>query len=181
MRCLALLTLTAACGSATIVRTACDACGGDCVDEVVPNRGYRHVDGPVDYVDSPPTSGSHDACWAPWGVHDSLMPPERWVHNLEHGGVVFLYGCEDCADDVATLTTLTQSLPQGRALLTRYDGAMEHTFAAVSWDHRRVLGCADPDALTAFFDDHVAQAREDLTAGPSCDPSNTFDPPDTDE
>ncbi|XP_076817736.1 uncharacterized protein LOC143463210 [Clavelina lepadiformis] len=40
--------------------------------------------------DQIPNSGPHREAWAVFGEYDYL-PPGRYVHNLEHGGVVFLY------------------------------------------------------------------------------------------
>src|SRR5260221_8549375 len=62
--------------------TRCDACeDAKCV------TSYNHVLGPVSYPDPPPVGGDHYPCWAKWGVHTEVVPPERWVHNLEHGGI----------------------------------------------------------------------------------------------
>src|SRR5688572_1109535 len=60
----------------------------------VPYEGAPHVafGTPVTYRHYPPASGPH---WSPahsWGVYDDRsIPPEWWVHNLEHGGIVFLF------------------------------------------------------------------------------------------
>jgi len=43
----------------------------------------------------PPALGRHRERWAKWGEYDYL-PPQRWLHNAEHGGVVFLYN--QCLD-----------------------------------------------------------------------------------
>src|SRR5262245_53797475 len=67
--------------------TSCGACA-----QSQPIQGFMHVSGHIDYPDPPPASGNHNGrCWSDWGVIASEVPPERWVHNLEHGGIVFLY------------------------------------------------------------------------------------------
>lgn len=151
---------------------ACDACGGACVEDFIPARSADHVEGAIDYADNPPTGGDHSACWAQWGVHAEVMPPERWVHNLEHGGVVFLFDCPDgCETERQALADHVASLPPGRALLTGASG-MPARFAAVAWEHRLLLDCLDLEALDAFFAARVGQGPEDLGAGPpdSCPP-----------
>ena len=147
----------------------CDACGGDCVSESEPATSRQHVDGEVAYTSYPPSSGDHDSCWAEWGVHTDVVRAENWVHNLEHGGVVFVYSPELPAEDLATLTTWVGALPQGRAVLTPADEPMDAVVAAVSWEHRLLLGCFDGGALDDFFWDHIGNAPEDILSEPgSC-------------
>jgi hypothetical protein len=148
----------------------CDTCGA-CV-EAVPISSAHHVSGPVSYPDPPPAGGDHDACWAIWGIHADAVPAERWVHNLEHGGVVFLYdcpgGCGDGAEALSEITGLVGSHPL--ALITPYTG-MSQKFAMVSWGRRLVSDCIDPQAAAAFYTVHVNRGPEQIpdNPAPSCD------------
>jgi hypothetical protein len=161
------LFLAVGCGEARLFE--CASCGGECSDEFLPSESARHVEGSVEYKDFPPAGGDHDACWSSWGVHPEEVAPERWVHNLEHGGVVFLYDCpEGCQEDIDALNTLVNSLPAGRALLSSASG-MPSRFAVVSWENRLLLGCLDLTQMQSFFSLHVAQGREDTTADPPAD------------
>lgn len=146
----------------------CASCDGECRIDHVPATSREHTDGePVDYPDRPPTSGEHDPCWAEWGVHTEEVPDENWVHNLEHGGVVFLWNCpEGCEEEVAAIGTLVGSLGEGRALASPY-GLMESRFAVVAWEWRLLTECHDEASFRAFFDEHVAQAPEVSTADPT--------------
>jgi hypothetical protein len=46
----------------------------------------------VPYNSDPPTSGDHAGSQvAPWDIFDETLPPETFVHNLEHGGTVIHY------------------------------------------------------------------------------------------
>ena len=75
--------------------------------------GKFHVATKVDYPSVPPTSGDHwaqPAAPAPWGVKTSWLPFEVTTHNLEHGGVVILYGPDVTADQVNTLRTYVRQL-----------------------------------------------------------------------
>lgn len=163
------LLIWLACGQKTIELEVCDACGGDCQQDSLPDRGNDHVAGSVDYADHPPASGDHWPCWAEWGVHSEAVPPENWVHNLEHGGVVFLWNCpEGCAEDQAAIEALVHdTLPVGRALSTPY-ADMAMPYAAVSWQHRLQLSCLDIPALTDFFYANIGHAPEDLVSPPNC-------------
>lgn len=49
----------------------------------------------IQYHDFPPRGGPHRPLWPLYGEY-LYLPPQRWVHSLEHGSVVFLY--HPCAD-----------------------------------------------------------------------------------
>lgn len=147
-----------------------DRCGAR--EEAVTVLGANHVEGPIDYPDPPPAGGDHSACWATWGVHTDTVPPERWVHNLEHGGVVYLYGCaaDGCGSDAAALAEISAFVgAHPLALITPYTG-MTKRFAVVSWGHRLVSDCIDARAATAFYSAHVNWGPESISSnpGPSC-------------
>jgi hypothetical protein len=146
---------------------ACAACEGRCVETYTPADGASHVDGDLSYPDEPPSSGDHNGCWASWGVHTEEVAAENWVHNLEHGGVVFLYDCpEGCATEVEQLAAYVSSLPEGRAILSPY-AAAEYRFTAVAWEHRLELGCLDLPLFQSFYGEHVGRGPEDVTSEPS--------------
>jgi len=102
--------------------------------EHFPSQGNAHiprVDYPHDpYNSSPPTSGPHLAGLAPWGVHNGPLPPELLVHNLEDGGVVIYYGCEDCPDLVAKLAAIV--IRQKRVVLVPGRG-LSHRIVLSAW------------------------------------------------
>ncbi len=149
----------------------CDLCSGLCYETYEVATGATHVSGDVAYADEPPTSGNHNECWATWGAHSEQVAAEQWVHNLEHGGVVFLYDCPggSCPEEKAALTTYVASLPEGTALLSPYEPA-DLPFTVVSWEHALELGCFDLEAIQAFYTKRVGHAPESETSepGPSC-------------
>lgn len=142
----------------------CTTCGG-CA-ESRPVVSAAHVTGPVDYPDSPPASGPHDGrCWSSWGVQDSEVPAERWVHNLEHGGVVFLYRCDDgCEQDLVSLRELVDT--HERTLLTAYS-QLPTRFAVVAWGVRLLSDCLDLTVFESFYAMHFDHAPESLASGPA--------------
>jgi hypothetical protein len=68
----------------------------------------------VEFPSLPPTSGDHwsqtGVAPAPWGVKTSWLPFEVTTHNLEHGGIVILYGPDVTSDQVNTLRTYVRQL-----------------------------------------------------------------------
>lgn len=153
-------------GISEIVSTACEACGGDCQTLTATINDHTHTNDDVYYSVEPPVGGPHHSCWVPWTVYVSAPPTERWVHNLEHGGLVFLYNCVDgCADEQATLEAFVRGLPQGRALMSPY-AEMDARFAVIAWGVSETTSCVDTTALQAFYDAHVDDAPESITADP---------------
>jgi len=145
----------------------CAACAGECLEETIPPTSANHVEGDLSYASYPPSSGDHNPCWSTWGVFTEPVLPENFVHNLEHGGVVFIYDPTALEADLAALTALVTAFPQGRAILTPASEPMAMKFAAVSWGHRVQLGCYDEAALSTFFWANVGNAPEDVTSNPS--------------
>jgi len=85
-------------------------------DHVVPlNRSHVHVcvDSEIEYpaqrMALPVLAGQHRERWAKWGEYDYL-PMTRWVHNIEHGTVAFLYNICLAEEDLCLLRSYIQSL-----------------------------------------------------------------------
>jgi hypothetical protein len=140
----------------------CASCGG-CEEQRTVNSA-QHKPEPISYADNPPTGGDHASCWSTFGVHGEAVPESRWVHNLEHGAIVFLYNCPDgCAAEVKQLEALAKGRPF--ALVTP-DARLPTRFAAVAWGIRLLSECLDGDAFIEFYDKHVDQAGESTTSPP---------------
>ena len=89
--------------------------------QVQADMGRNHILPPESqrYAECPPASGNH---YAPpggpiiaryYGPDDATLP-QGWIHNLEHGGLVILYNCDQGACDDATqqaLQDLFQTFP----------------------------------------------------------------------
>jgi hypothetical protein len=133
-------------------------------EQVVPVTGAAHVNGPLDYPDKPPVGGDHNPCWARWSVYERELSTERWVHNLEHGGVVFLFRCDgDCASEVLAMANVVNTNPQ--AILTPY-AALPTRFAVVAWGVRLTSDCFDLARFQRFYDEHVGHGLEQVSSNP---------------
>lgn len=119
-------------------------------------------------ADEPPVGGDHYGRWAAFGAYAEALPRGFWIHNLEHGAVVFAYRCDEgCHDEVADAEALLGDLPadgacaEPRVLLTP-DPHLERSWAAVAWGHRLDADCFDPQLFRAFYDAYVGQGPEDV-------------------
>jgi hypothetical protein len=70
----------------------------------------------ISYNSFPPTSGRHLDQAAPWGSYPDPVSPVRYVHNLEHGGIVILYGNSVPADEVEAVQAFVDADPNGTLL-----------------------------------------------------------------
>jgi hypothetical protein len=57
----------------------------------------------VTYTIIPPVGGPHSPVWMNAGVYDKPIPPERAVHNMEHGAVWITYRPDLPASEVQAL------------------------------------------------------------------------------
>ena len=116
-----------------------------------------------EWMNNPPHSGPHWPMWANWGEHDETLEREFWVHNLEHGGIVFAYRCAgDCDADVQILRDVMTMRPDLRILITPDPDLPADGFAAISWTWVHTFATPDLDELLCFVDQHENHAPEDV-------------------
>ncbi len=125
-----------------------------------------HVDLPevIEYERQPPSSGDHRPQWARWGEY-TYLPPQRWLHNLEHGGIALLYN--PCAGEAVVdalreiaLTRPDDAEGEFRWLLTPYVG-LETAVAVVAWEWTYTAECVGADEINDFINLHYRMAPED--------------------
>ncbi len=119
----------------------------------------------VVYTSQPPAGGPHRPYWGRWGEYSELLP-EIYVHNLEHGGVAFLYRPDASAADIEALREYAKVADAAsggtfRWILTPFDG-LESEFAAVAWGWVYTANCVDAAGLDVFVERHYRQAPEDI-------------------
>ena len=139
------------------------------VGRQVPDEGQRHVPvgTAVSYRNVPPTSGPHWPRVASWRVHAEELPPEIWVHNLEHGGIVILYRCgTPCPDLMQQLWDVSQTFPRSKhgdvkLLITPYRG-LKTRLAILAWTWIDEMEAFDRGRLLRFYQAHVDRGPEDV-------------------
>lgn len=145
--------------------TEVDGCGG-VIGLAWCSEGTMHVDQGtvVEWMHDPPHSGPHYPTWESWDEHDEVVPRGNWVHNLEHGGIVLTYRCnDDCEPELAVLREVIAQRPELRILLTA-DPFLPDTerFAALSWTWVHRFDSPSLDELLCFADQHENHAPEDV-------------------
>ena len=104
------------------------------------------------YNSDPPTSGPHTDALAPWGVHNDPIAKEMQVHNLEDGGIVINYSCQDCPDLVERLKAITRRYD--RVVLAPYSG-LDRRIALTAWGKIDKFDEVDEARIVTFIKTHI--------------------------
>jgi hypothetical protein len=121
---------------------------------------------PIAYASHPPTYGPHWPAPATWGFHSDVVPDERAVHNLEHGGVVASYNNTPPAS-LAALQALLTTYPKDKygevkLLIRPYDKIAAGTIALTAWEWIDELPAYDEARVRRFLDAHLNKGPEDV-------------------
>ena len=122
---------------------------------------------PIAYASYPPTYGPHWPAPATWGFHSEVVPDERAVHNLEHGGVVASYNNIPPAS-LAALQALLTTYPKDKygevkLLIRPYDKIAAGTIALTAWEWIDELPAYDEARVRRFLDAHLNKGPEDVS------------------
>ena len=104
------------------------------------------------YNSEPPTSGPHAPGIARWGVYTEPVSKEMQVHNLEDGGVVISYSCQDCPALVKQLTTIAERYD--RISLAPYTG-LDRKIALTAWGRIDKFDEFDEARIVTFIKAHI--------------------------
>jgi hypothetical protein len=139
-----------------------------------------HVDpdaGAIAWLTNPPSSGPHYPIWARWGAWPAI-PRGHWIHNLEHGGVAYLYRCPMGACEAVRdgIVAAVNALPTDRACtpddasparvraVITSDNEITTPIAAAAWGWLYRADCVDAASLRSFYTRHAGMAPEDFCA-----------------
>jgi hypothetical protein len=129
----------------------------------------------IEFGSNPPSSGRHYGTWAAYREYAVPLPRGYWVHNLEHGTVVFasncVAGCDTERLDAANLMgglpidefCLSQGLSRPRAIST-LDPLLDVAWAASAWGFTLRADCFEPDVFRDFYAAHVGRGPENVCA-----------------
>jgi Protein of unknown function (DUF3105) len=110
-----------------------------------------HVEDAVDYPQSPPTGGSHNAVWLNCGIYSQPVPNENAVHSMEHGAVWVTYDADELS--AAELRTLKSKLPSTYLVLSPY-ADLPSPFVLSAWNHQLTLDSVDDPRVEEFLEEY---------------------------
>lgn len=146
-------------------------------EQVFESQGNSHISfgaaSPIEYNSVPPSSGPHYDPLVPWAALDEPRRYEELIHNLEDGGVIVYYQCEEeCPELVAQITEVAESFwgnatPRNHVVIAENDPTfsinggqplhqdMDAKIAAVAWGRVLKLDEFDETALRQFISRYV--------------------------
>ena len=110
-------------------------------------HSFDHVTTQVDYPQTPPTGGEHNAAWQNCGVYDAPVVNEHAVHSLEHGAVWITHDPDLPADQVAALHALADGQPY--VMVSPY-ADLPSPVVATAWGFQLQVDDAQDDRLPVF-------------------------------
>jgi hypothetical protein len=132
----------------------------------------------VGWDSNPPSSGPHYPVWAAYQAYTTPVPRPFYVHDEEHGAIVFLYNCADagdagCAATAAGLQAAADAIPDDPLCTSAGEGIRVRTVitpdplidvpvAAAAWGWTYKAQCVDLPTLEAFANGRYAMGPEDF-------------------
>ena len=124
----------------------------------------NHVEGAVEYPQTPPVGGDHNAVWQNCGVYTQPVDNVNAVHSLEHGAVWITYDPDLPADQVELLQA--QAAANNYVLVTPYEG-LPSPVVATAWGLQLQLQDAADERLGVFVTKYV-RGEQTLEPGAAC-------------
>lgn len=111
----------------------------------------EHVEGVVDYEQTPPAGGQHNPAWLNCGIYEEPVPNENAVHSLEHGAIWVTYDPEALSDE--ELETLRAQLPSTYVILSPFEG-LPSPIVLSGWNSQLQLDEADDPRIAEYFEEY---------------------------
>ncbi len=127
----------------------------------IPDQGRQHISIGANhppYNSNPPTSGSHYAQPAAWGVYNAELPDEQLIHNLEHGGVWISY----TNIDDATKSALEKLVRSQSKVIMEPRAKGDAPIVLASWNRLLKLQQFDEQVVLGFIEANRNQSPEPL-------------------
>jgi hypothetical protein len=126
--------------------------------------GRDHVEGVVDYEQSPSVGGDHNAVWANCGFYDEPVAAENATHSLEHGAVWIGYAPDLDQGQVDDLRDLADS--HDYLLVSPVEG-MDSPITLSAWGYQLAVDDAGDSRINRFIRDYQ-QGPQTPEPGASC-------------
>lgn len=110
--------------------------------------GGLHTAANVNYPQSPPVGGEHNATWQNCGIYSQPLQNELAVHAMEHGAVWLTYQPDLAADQVEQLRALVRG--KTYTLLSPYEGQATPV-VVTAWGAQLPVERADDPRLNQFI------------------------------
>jgi hypothetical protein len=138
---------------------------GNITHRVITDR--NHVEGKVDYPESPPMGGNHNQVWADCTgrVYAGPVVNENAVHSLEHGAVWVTYRPGLDQAGIAALTKLVRGVDY--TMMSPYPG-LDHAVSVQSWGYQLKTDSVTDPAIAKFVRTYRQNPQTTPEPGATC-------------
>jgi hypothetical protein len=126
--------------------------------------GRDHVEGTVDYEQTPSVGGDHNPVWANCGFYDQPVADENATHSLEHGAVWIGYAPDLEEGQVEELRDLADS--NDYVLVSPVEG-MKSPVTLSAWGFQLAVDDAEDPRIARFIREYQ-QGPQTPEPGASC-------------
>ncbi|XP_037289650.2 uncharacterized protein LOC119183629 isoform X1 [Rhipicephalus microplus] len=126
-------------------------------------KGYRPhhycMNKRIIYSDAIPTHEGHRPLWPVYGEY-KYVPPQRWLHSIEHGAVVMLY--HPCAPTwfVEKLRKLVRECLRKHIITPYRRLSLERPLALVAWGCKLQMSHVNAREVIKFIKEHALRGPE---------------------
>ncbi|PAA57209.1 hypothetical protein BOX15_Mlig002400g1 [Macrostomum lignano] len=121
---------------------------------------HRCTSQAISYDKRLPTSGPHRPLWPVWGRY-IYVPAQRWLHSLEHGGIVGLYHPCAPAEQVEAFADAIAGCLRRHVIAA--DGVRlrpDRPFALLAYRNKVLMANFDRDTVESFILSHALRGPE---------------------
>lgn len=113
----------------------------------------------TEYEERIPTFGTHRPLWPRYGEY-KYVPPQRWLHNAEHGAIIALY--HPCAnkDQVEQLKRIVKSCLYRHVITPSVLPSKDRPYALVAWGALLEFSVLQREVLEDFIREHALKGPE---------------------
>ncbi len=123
----------------------------------------NHVDGPVEYPQTPPVGGNHSREWQNCGVYTEPLANEPAVHALEHGAVWITYDAP--LDPVEVDTLAGYAANQTHVLVSPFEG-LPAPIVTSAWGVQQEFDSATDPGIAVFIQTYQLGAQSPEPGAP---------------
>ncbi|XP_058835360.1 uncharacterized protein LOC131692369 [Topomyia yanbarensis] len=123
---------------------------------------HKCMNSSIEYESPIPTYGTHRPLWPRYGEY-KYVPPQRWLHNSEHGAIIALY--HPCANkqQIEELKQIVKSCLY-RHIITPSDlPSKERPFAILSWGALLEFSVLQREVVEDFIRQYALKGPEQLS------------------
>lgn len=116
----------------------------------------------IEYDERIPTFGTHRPLWPRYGEY-KYVPPQRWLHNSEHGAVIALY--HPCANkhQIEELKQIVKSCLYRHVITPSDLTSKDRPFAVVAWGALLEFSVLQREVVEDFIREHALKGPERIS------------------